>query len=261
MACGHRRWRLRGAAGSPWFSCAAVMAALAESGRKAMVPAPIRITPAAGRAGARDIAAVAKFMTDATLCQQGQVDQRRGFGRRFRDGGIDRRSAAWTCRRDRFCAGQGIDQSRHRVRSEPVGCGIRPIRQDIADPAAVGIGRERSFFRPAAGVATHSRIFEGRRQCHFCDDTAIRRPTGIMLFSTAGIPIWSPIVDRFLASNNLVLRDRPIDVPTPDVPAPSGLNCQRPRGVQDLSRERTEQGVCGRRRFAFRLGHRPPQRR
>jgi dienelactone hydrolase len=48
---------------------------------------------------------------------------------------------------------------------------------------------------------------------------------GHQLFSTAsGIPIWSPIVDRFLASNNLVLRDRPIDLPSPDVPAPSSLN-------------------------------------
>jgi hypothetical protein len=44
------------------------------------------------------------------------------------------------------------------------------------------------------------------------------------LFSAAGIPIWSPIVDGFLASNNLALRDRPIDVSTPDVAAPSGLN-------------------------------------
>jgi dienelactone hydrolase len=46
---------------------------------------------------------------------------------------------------------------------------------------------------------------------------------GHHLFSTAGIPIWSPIVDRFLASNNLKLRDRPIDVPTPDVAAPPAL--------------------------------------
>jgi dienelactone hydrolase len=48
---------------------------------------------------------------------------------------------------------------------------------------------------------------------------------GHQLFSTAsGIPIWSPIVDRFLASNNLVLRDRLIEVSSPDVAAPSNLN-------------------------------------
>jgi dienelactone hydrolase len=58
--------------------------------------------------------------------------------------------------------------------------------------------------------------------------TLVRTPPfgsdGHHLFSSAGIPIWSPIVDRFLASNNLALRDRPMDVPTPDVASPSGLN-------------------------------------
>jgi hypothetical protein len=48
---------------------------------------------------------------------------------------------------------------------------------------------------------------------------------GHQLFSNAkAIPIWSPIVDRFLMSNNLVLRDSLIDVPIPDVPAPSPLS-------------------------------------
>ena len=49
---------------------------------------------------------------------------------------------------------------------------------------------------------------------------------GHTLFSAAGIPIWSPIVDKFLASNSLVLRDRLIDFPTPDVPPPSSLNAR-----------------------------------
>jgi dienelactone hydrolase len=48
---------------------------------------------------------------------------------------------------------------------------------------------------------------------------------GHQLFEAAtGIPIWSPIVDRFLASNNLVLRDKPIDVVSPDMRPPSTLN-------------------------------------
>jgi len=45
------------------------------------------------------------------------------------------------------------------------------------------------------------------------------------LFSAGnGIPIWSPIVDRFLLANHLALRDRPIDVPLPNVAAPSNLS-------------------------------------
>src|SRR6202035_3427545 len=66
---------------------------------------------------------------------------------------------------------------------------------------------------------------------------------GHQLFEVAsGIPIWSPIVDRFLASNNLALRDKLIDVPLPDVKPPSSLN-------------------GGGRWFAFWLGHRPPDDR
>jgi hypothetical protein len=54
--------------------------------------------------------------------------------------------------------------------------------------------------------------------------TAAFGDDGHTLFSGAGIPIWSPIVDRFLASNNLVLRDRLIDVAIPGVLPPSSLN-------------------------------------
>jgi dienelactone hydrolase len=49
---------------------------------------------------------------------------------------------------------------------------------------------------------------------------------GHQLFSAAGIPIWSPIVERFLASNNLTLRDRPIEISSADVPAPASLNAR-----------------------------------
>jgi hypothetical protein len=57
--------------------------------------------------------------------------------------------------------------------------------------------------------------------------TFVRTPPfaddGHLLFGAAGIPIWSPIVDRFLKTNRLMLRDRLIDVSLPDVTAPSGL--------------------------------------
>ena len=47
---------------------------------------------------------------------------------------------------------------------------------------------------------------------------------GHSLFSSAsGMPIWTPIVDRFLADNKLTLRDRLIDITTSDVAAPASL--------------------------------------
>ena len=50
---------------------------------------------------------------------------------------------------------------------------------------------------------------------------------GHQLFTTAsGIPIWSPIVDRFLAANNLTLRDHLMDITPPNVATPPGLSSQ-----------------------------------
>jgi dienelactone hydrolase len=47
---------------------------------------------------------------------------------------------------------------------------------------------------------------------------------GHSLFSSAsGMPVWTPMVDRFLADNGLVLRDRPIEIATSDVAAPAPL--------------------------------------
>jgi dienelactone hydrolase len=47
---------------------------------------------------------------------------------------------------------------------------------------------------------------------------------GHQLFSSAsGMPIWTPIVDRFLADNKLVLLDRLIETATSDVAAPASL--------------------------------------
>jgi dienelactone hydrolase len=59
--------------------------------------------------------------------------------------------------------------------------------------------------------------------------TYIKAPSfgsdGHQLFSAAnGVPVWSPIVDRFLTSNNLVLRGRQMEIPTPNVTAPASLS-------------------------------------
>jgi hypothetical protein len=51
--------------------------------------------------------------------------------------------------------------------------------------------------------------------------TAAFGDDGHTLCSAGGLPIWSPIVDRYLASNNLVLRDRLINA---ERAPPSRLN-------------------------------------
>ena len=60
--------------------------------------------------------------------------------------------------------------------------------------------------------------------------TSIKTPAfgddGHALFSAAGMSIWSPIVDHYLASNDLMLRDRLIEMPTPNMPPPASLNAR-----------------------------------
>jgi dienelactone hydrolase len=47
---------------------------------------------------------------------------------------------------------------------------------------------------------------------------------GHQLFSSAsGMPIWTPVIDRFLADNKLTLRERLIEITTPNVAAPASL--------------------------------------
>ena len=82
---------------------------------------------------------------------------------------------------------------------------------------------------------------------------------GHTLFNAVdGMPIWSPIVDRFLLANKLALRDGLIDIPVPNVAAPSGLSS---RG-RDAFRTYLESGpnkafaVSGDAHFGWAIGRR-----
>jgi dienelactone hydrolase len=49
---------------------------------------------------------------------------------------------------------------------------------------------------------------------------------GHTLFSLRGIPIWTPMVDDFLKKENLVLRDAPLPLDTPDVEPPATFSAK-----------------------------------
>jgi dienelactone hydrolase len=68
---------------------------------------------------------------------------------------------------------------------------------------------------------------------------------GHELFSLDGIPMWAPIVDAFLKSQNLVLRDTPLRVPLPALDPPANLSGGGLGSVSNLPVERTPQGLCG----------------
>jgi dienelactone hydrolase len=93
--------------------------------------------------------------------------------------------------------------------------------------------------------------------------TLIKAPAfgsdGHQLFSTAsGIPIWSPIVDRFLASNNLMLRDRPIEITVPNVAAPTSLSSRGREAFKTYLESGPNKAfaIAGGQRFGWATGRR-----
>jgi dienelactone hydrolase len=55
---------------------------------------------------------------------------------------------------------------------------------------------------------------------------------GHKLFSLAGIPLWTPMVDAFLMNHGLVLRDAPLPLSVPDIAPPSYFSRNAREGFQ-----------------------------
>ena len=179
---------------------------------------------AAGRAAAADIAAVAKFMST-----QPYVSKGKWISVGVSAGGFATVALTAEAPRDlaaaiSFAPGRGSS-------SDDTVCGEKQLASAFAQ-----YGKTSRI--PLLWVSAENDHFFGPRLTSLLTGafskaggnvTFVAIPPfgtdGHELFQVAnGIPIWSPIVDRFLASNNLRLRDGLIEVPAPDVPAPSSLN-------------------------------------
>jgi len=80
------------------------------------------------------------------------------------------------------------------------------------------------FFGPQIAAQSFHAFTAAGGNATFIRAAAFRRD-GHGLFSLGGIPIWAPMVDGFLASQNLTLRSALLSLPTPpDVSAPSELS-------------------------------------
>lgn len=79
------------------------------------------------------------------------------------------------------------------------------------------------------------------------------------LFRANGIAIWSPIIDRFLSDNHLVLREHEIEVPVPDLPAPAGLSDKGKDAFKDyLASGPNKAFVVNGTHFGWSAGRRSP---
>jgi len=178
----------------------------------------------AGRAGAADIAAAAKFMMT-----QGYVSNDNWISVGHSAGGFA--TVALTADPPpALAAAIAFAPGRGSIEPDQV-CGET---QEIAAFAAFGKTSKTPllwvsspndhFFGPRL-VPKFTRAFSNAGGHLLFVETTSFGDDGHQLFSAAsGVPIWSPIVDRFLAANHLTLRDHLIDVAMPDLAPPPGLS-------------------------------------
>jgi dienelactone hydrolase len=178
----------------------------------------------AGRAGASDIAAVARYMRAQPYVSKARWISVGGSAGAFATLALTADAPPDLAAAISFAPGRG-SQSPDTV------CGENRLIAALADygrtsriPVLWVSAENDHFFGPRL-VARLTAAFTraGGNLTYvatppFADD-------GHKLFSVAdGMPIWSPIVDQFLQANKLTLRDGLIDVPLPNVAAPPNLS-------------------------------------
>jgi dienelactone hydrolase len=178
----------------------------------------------AGQAGARDIAAVAKFMASQSYVTNGRWISVGVSAGAFATVALTADPPPDLAAAIAFAPGRGSTAPDKVCGAKQLVAAFAQYGKTSRLPLLWVSADNDHFFDPQLVSQFTSAFSHAGGNLTFIKTPAFGAD-GHQLFSTAsGIPIWSPIVDRFLTSNNLVLRDRPIDVPLPDAAAPSSLN-------------------------------------
>jgi len=177
----------------------------------------------AGRAGAADIAAVAKFMTTQRYVSQGKWISVGVSAGGFATVALTADPPPGLAAAISFAPGRGSS-------GPDTVCGERQLVSAFAQygrtsriPLLWVSADNDHFFGPRLVSQLTGAYSQAGGNLDFVKTPAFGGD-GHQLFSDpGGMPTWSPIVDRFLKSNHLELRDRPIEIAPPDVSAPSSL--------------------------------------
>jgi dienelactone hydrolase len=179
---------------------------------------------AAGRAGASDIAAVAKFMMAEPYVGKGKWISVGHSAGAFATVALTADPPPGLAAAISFAPGRGSS-------SPDAVCGEQQLVAAFAEygrtsrlPLLWVSAQNDHFFGPLL-VSRLTGAFSAAGG----NLTYIKAPSfgsdGHQLFSAAnGVPVWSPIVDRFLMANHLVFRDHPMEIAVPDPPAGLSTN-------------------------------------
>lgn len=204
-------------------------------GPKAPAGALIRTTRRPGAPGASDIAAVAKFMMALPYVSKGKWISVGVSAGGFATVAMTADPPHDLAAPISFAPGRGSASPDTVCAEERLVSAFAQYGKTSRIPLLWVSAENDHYFGPRLTSQLVTAFSDAGRQVTFVK-TPPFGDDGRQLSSPNGIPVWSPIVDRFLSSNNLVLRNRLIDSPVPDVAAPSSLaRYARPCDLQDLS--------------------------
>jgi dienelactone hydrolase len=212
-----------------------------------------------GQTSASDIAAVAKFMT-----AQSYVDKNKWISVGVSAGGFA--TVALTAAAPRglvaaiaFAPGRGSG-SPDEVCGEPqLVAAFAQFGKTSRVPLLWVSAPNDHFFAPRLVTEMRSAFANAGGNVTFVEAASFG-DDGHMLFSrAAGIPVWSPIVDRFLGAHALALRDSLIAVSTPDVAPPASLGANGREAFKSYLEDGPNKAfAAGSGRFGWAAGRRSP---
>jgi dienelactone hydrolase len=178
----------------------------------------------AGRTGASDIAAVAKFMRAQSYVSKAKWISVGGSAGGFATVALTANAPPDLAAAISFAPGRGSS-------GPDTVCGEDRLIAAFADygrtsrvPVLWVSAENDHFFGPRLVAQLTAAFTKAGGNLTYVATPAFA-DDGHKLFSVVdGMPIWSPIVDQFLQANKLALRDGLIDVPLPNVAAPPSLS-------------------------------------
>jgi dienelactone hydrolase len=181
---------------------------------------------AAGRQGASDIAAVARYMSGQSYVSKGKWISVGHSAGAFATVALAADAPSDLAAAIAFAPGRGSTAPDEVCGEKQLIGAFAQYGKTSRVPLLWVAADNDHFFGPRL-VPLLTNAFTGAGGKLSFVKTAAFGDDGHQLFTTAsGVPIWSSIVDRFLAANGLALRDHLIDVTPPNVAAPAGLSSQ-----------------------------------
>ena len=181
---------------------------------------------AAGRAGAEDIAAAAKFMETEPYVAKGKWISVGVSAGAYATVALTAASPPGLAAALAFAPGRGSQGPNSVCAEGRLVAAFGRYGKTARTPLLWVSAPNDLFFGPALVARALGAYRAGGGKADFVAAPAYGSDGHFLFSQPGGIPIWTPIVDRFLESQGLQLRATPIELPRPNVAPPAGLDAR-----------------------------------